>query len=96
LLHARPERQWNVEELAREVGVSRSGLAQRFTELTGEAPMRYLTGWRIQLAKQLILQASLPIAEVADRVGYESEAAFNRAFKRHVGAPPVAWREKSS
>jgi len=96
LLHARPERQWNVEDLAREVGVSRSGLAQRFTELTGEAPMRYLTGWRIQLAKHLILQAGLPIAEVADRVGYESEAAFNRAFKRHVGVPPVAWRKKSS
>ncbi len=96
LLHARPEYQWNVDDLAREVGVSRSALAQRFTELTGEAPMRYLTGWRIQLAKQLILQAGLPIAEVADRVGYESEAAFNRAFKRHVGEPPVAWRKKSS
>jgi AraC family transcriptional regulator, alkane utilization regulator len=96
LLHARPERQWTVEDLAREVGVSRSGLAQRFTELTGEAPMRYLTGWRIQLAKHLILQAGLPIAEVADRVGYESEAAFNRAFKRRVGEPPVAWRKKSS
>lgn len=96
LLHARPERQWTVEDLAHEVGVSRSGLAQRFTELTGEAPMRYLTGWRIQLAKHLILQASLPIAEVAYRVGYESEAAFNRAFKRSVGEPPVAWRKKSS
>jgi AraC-like DNA-binding protein len=96
LLHARPEYQWTIEHLAREVGVSRSGLAQRFTELTGDAPMRYLTGWRIQLAKHLILQAALPIAEVADRVGYESEAAFNRAFKRHVGAPPVAWRKKSS
>lgn len=96
LLHARPERQWTVEDLAHEVGVSRSGLAQRFTELTGEAPMRYLTGWRIQLAKHLILQASLPIAEVAYRVGYESEAAFNRAFKRNVGEPPVAWRKKSS
>lgn len=96
LLHARPERQWTVEDLAREVGVSRSGLAQRFTELAGEAPMRYLTGWRIQLAKHLILQAGLPIAEVADRIGYESEAAFNRAFKRHVGEPPVAWRKKSS
>ena len=96
LLHARPERQWTVEDLAREVGVSRSGLAQRFTEMTGEAPMRYLTGWRIQLAKHLILQAGLSIAEVADRVGYESEAAFNRAFKRHVGVPPVAWRKKSS
>ena len=76
--------------------MSRSGLAQRFTELTGEAPMRYLTGRRIQLAKQLILQAGIPIAEVADRVEYESEAAFNRAFKHHVGAPPVAWRKKSS
>jgi AraC family transcriptional regulator, alkane utilization regulator len=96
LLHARPERQWTVEDLAREVGVSRSGLAQRFTELAGEAPMRYLTSWRIQLAKHLILQANLPIAEVAARVGYESEAAFNRAFKRHVGAPPVAWRKNSS
>ncbi len=96
LLHAHPERQWKVEDLAREVGVSRSGLAQRFTELAGEAPMRYLTGWRIQLAKHLMLQAGLPIAEVADRVGYESEAAFNRAFKRHVGEPPAAWRKRRS
>jgi AraC-like DNA-binding protein len=93
LLHARPDRPWTVEDLAREVGASRSALAQRFTELMGEAPMRYLTGWRIQLAKHLLLQATLPIAEVADRVGYESEAAFNRAFKREVGAPPVAWRK---
>jgi AraC-like DNA-binding protein len=93
LLHARPDRPWTVEDLAREVGVSRSALAQRFTELTGEAPMRYLTGWRIQLAKHLMLQTGLPIAEVADRVGYESEAAFNRAFKREVGAPPVTWRK---
>jgi AraC-like DNA-binding protein len=93
LLHARPDRPWTVEDLAREVGVSRSALAQRFTELTGEAPMRYLTAWRIQLAKHLLLQAALPIAEVADRVGYESEAAFNRAFKREVGAPPVKWRK---
>jgi AraC-like DNA-binding protein len=96
MLHAQPGRPWTVEDLAREVGVSRSGLAQRFTELTGEAPMRYLAGWRIQLAKHLILQADLPIAEVADRVGYESEAAFNRAFKRHVGVPPVTWRKRSS
>jgi AraC-like DNA-binding protein len=93
LLHARPERPWTVEDLAHEVGVSRSALAQRFSELIGEAPMRYLTGWRIQLAKHLILQSGLPIAEVADRVGYESEAAFNRAVKRHVGVPPVAWRK---
>jgi AraC-like DNA-binding protein len=95
LLHAQPEREWTIEELAREVGVSRSGLAQRFTELTGESPMRYLTGWRIQLAKHLMLQLALPIAEVADRVGYESEAAFNRAFKRNVGVPPATWRKRS-
>lgn len=93
LLHARPDRPWTVEDLAHEVGVSRSALAQRFTDLTGEAPMRYLTGWRMQLAKHLMLQATLPIGEVANRVGYESEAAFNRAFKRHVGAPPAAWRK---
>jgi AraC-like DNA-binding protein len=96
LLHAQPEREWTIEELAREVGVSRSGLAQRFTELTGESPMRYLTGWRIQLAKNLMLQLALPIAEVADRVGYESEAAFNRAFKRNVGVPPATWRKRSA
>ena len=96
LLHAQPEREWTIEELAREVGVSRSGLAQRFTELTGESPIRYLTGWRIQLAKNLMLQLALPIAEVADRVGYESEAAFNRAFKRNVGVPPATWRKRSA
>jgi len=96
LLHAQPEHEWTIEELAHEVGVSRSGLAQRFTELTGESPMRYLTGWRIQLAKHLMLQLALPIAEVADRVGYESEAAFNRAFKRNVGVPPAAWRKRSA
>jgi AraC-like DNA-binding protein len=58
--------------------------------------MRYLTGWRIQLAKNLMLQLALPIAEVADRVGYESEAAFNRAFKRNVGVPPATWRKRSA
>lgn len=93
LMHARPDRPWTVEDLAHEVGVSRSALAQRFTEWIGEAPMRYLTGWRIQLAKHLLLQTGLPVAEVADRVGYESEAAFNRAFKRHVGKPPATWRK---
>jgi len=96
LLHARPERPWTVTDLAREVGASRSGLAQRFTELAGEAPMRYLAGWRIQLAKHLMVHAGLPIAEVAERVGYESEAAFNRAFKRHVNEPPATWRKRSS
>ncbi len=91
LLHAHPARDWTVEDLAFAVAVSRSTLAQRFTALIGESPMRYLAGWRIQLAKQLLKQLNLSIVEVAEHVGYASEAAFNRAFRRHVGLPPAAW-----
>src|SRR6185312_12026665 len=80
-------RDWTVEELAREVAVSRSVLAQRFTDLVGEAPMRYLAAWRMQLAKQMMRDGSRNIQDVATRVGYESEAAFNRAFKRATGSP---------
>ena len=79
--------------IAREAAVSRSLLAQRFTELVGEAPMRYLANWRMQLAKQMLREGARNIQEVAARVGYESEAAFNRAFKRATGAPPAAWRK---
>lgn len=92
LLHAHPERAWTVEDLASAVAVSRSTLADRFTMLVGEPPMRYLAAWRIQLAQSLLRQSNLTVAEVALRVGYESEAAFNRAFKRHIGQPPAAWR----
>ena len=92
LLHANPVRDWTVDDLAREVAVSRSVLAQRFTELVGEAPMRYLANWRMQLAKQLMREGARNIQEVAERVGYDSEAAFNRAFKRATGLPPAAWR----
>lgn len=92
LLHACPEQSWTVEDLARAVAVSRSTLAQRFTTLIGETPMRYLATWRIQLAKYLLKQTNLNLVEVAQRVGYESDVAFNRAFKRHVGQPPAAWR----
>jgi AraC-like DNA-binding protein len=91
LLHADPARDWTVEELAREAAVSRSVLAARFADLVGEAPMHYLFNWRMQLAKQM-LRDSRTIQDVALRVGYESEAAFNRAFKRATGAPPDAWR----
>ena len=66
-------------------------LAQRFTELVGETPIRYLANWRMQLAKQMLREGAR-IQEVATRVGYESEAAFNRAFKRATGSPPAAWR----
>ena len=93
LLHANPVRDWTVDDLAREVALSRSVLAQRFTELVGEAPMRYLANWRMQLAKQMMREGTHNIQEVAARVGYDSEAAFNRAFKRATGSPPATWRK---
>jgi AraC-like DNA-binding protein len=92
LMHANPTRNWTVAQLAHEVAISRSALADRFTRLIGESPMRYLAGWRVQLAKQMLRENGTTIAEVAGRVGYESEAAFNRAFKRGAGSPPAAWR----
>ena len=92
LMHANPIHDWTVDELAREVALSRSVLAQRFTDLVGESPMRYLSSWRMQLAKQLMREGTENIQEVATRVGYDSEAAFNRAFKRATGSPPAAWR----
>jgi AraC-like DNA-binding protein len=93
LLHANPDRDWTVDDLAREVGVSRSVLAQRFTQLVHDAPMRYLAGWRMHLAKQMMRDGARNIQEVASRVGYDSEAAFNRAFKRATGSPPATWRK---
>lgn len=94
LIHANPERNWTVGELAREAATSRSVLAERFTELVGESPMRYLARWRVQLAKQMLREGASGIAEISTRVGYESEAAFNRAFKRATGSPPASWRKK--
>jgi AraC-like DNA-binding protein len=94
LIHAEPTLAWTVDEIARRVGSSRSALAERFARLVGESPMRYLARWRIQLAMQLLGRSDLAIAELASRVGYESEAAFNRAFKRHTGVPPGAWRKR--
>jgi AraC-like DNA-binding protein len=82
--------------LAREAAVSRSVLAQRFTELVGDSPMRYLASWRIQLAKQMLREGKHSIQEIATHVGYESEAAFNRAFKRLTGSPPASWRRSTA
>jgi AraC-like DNA-binding protein len=93
LMHANPSQNWTVKQLAREVGMSRSALAERFTQLIGESPMRYLAGWRMQLAKQMLRDGASSVAEVSACVGYESEAAFNRAFKRCAGSPPAAWRK---
>jgi AraC-like DNA-binding protein len=94
LLHARPAEKWTVDGLARAVGRSRSALAQRFSDLVGEPPMQYLARWRMHLAQDYLRQPALSIAEVAARVGYESDVAFNRAFRRHVGLPPATWRQR--
>jgi transcriptional regulator GlxA family with amidase domain len=92
-LHANPEKKWNVEDLAQQVGVSRSAFARRFTELLGESPIHYLTGWRMQLAKGLLQNPQLSLALVAEKIGYDSDVTFNRAFHRHVGVAPAQWRK---
>jgi AraC-like DNA-binding protein len=90
-LHGQPAAAWTVESLARAVGVSRSVLADRFAEMVALPPMQYLALWRMQRASRLLLEGE-PVAEVAGAVGYESEAAFSRAFKKLVGEAPATWR----
>ena len=93
LLHREPGRTWTVDELAREAALSRSALAERFTTLVGESPIQYLMRWRLALAAQMLRASREAVARVAERSGYESEAAFSRAFRREFGMPPVAWRK---
>jgi AraC-like DNA-binding protein len=92
LMHERPDRAWTVEDLAREVGLSRSALHERFVQYLGNPPMQYLANWRIQLGTRLLRETNRTVATIALDVGYDSEAAFSRAFKRMVGTPPAAWR----
>jgi AraC-like DNA-binding protein len=92
LLHERPQAPWTIEDLSSQVGLSRSALHERFVTLIGQPPVAYLTNWRMQLASRLLLDGRATIAKVAVDVGYDSEAAFARAFKRLVGMPPAAWR----
>jgi len=92
LIHRDIARQWTVDELGREVGLSRSALADRFGRLIGMPPMQYLASWRMQIAMQKLRTTSASLAQVADMVGYESEAAFSRAFKKAVGTAPATWR----
>lgn len=92
-LHSAPRDSWTIETLGRTIGVSRSVLAARFTEMVGHPPMHYLTLWRMQLASRM-LHDGQQVMEVAAAVGYESEAAFSRAFKKLMGTPPVQWRRR--
>ena len=93
LMHGKPDRAWTVDELAREVALSRSALADRFAALVGEPPIQYLMRWRLALAARALRLGGEAIVRVAERSGYESEAAFSRAFKREFGMPPAAWRK---
>ena len=94
-LHARPSEAWTAETLAGEVGMSRSVFAERFTSLIGQPPMHYLSLWRMQLAAQHLREGHRSISQIAFEVGYESEAAFSRAFKRQFGASPAIWRRQA-
>ena len=92
LMHRRIAHPWTIASLADEVGISRSALVERFTRYLSEPPMAYLTRWRLQLAARSLERTSRGVAEIAGDVGYESEAAFNRAFKREFGRPPGRYR----
>ena len=88
LIHRRAEEPWTVASLAQEVHLSRSVFSERFTRLVGTSPMLYLTRWRMYLASSWIREERMPVGEAAHRLGYSSEAAFSRAFKRHLSVPP--------
>src|SRR5262249_61323660 len=91
--HRTPAPAWTVGGLARGVDMSPSAFAERFVDMVGEPPMQYLTRWRLALAAQRLRTGNDTVARIAERAGYESEAAFNRAFKREFGMPPSAWRK---
>lgn len=90
-IHGDPARAWTVAELAQAAALSRSVFFERFARVVGTTPMDYLLGWRMALAKDLLRQARLPLAEIADRIGYGSASAFSLAFKRHAGVPPARY-----
>lgn len=92
LMHGNVARDWDVDQLASEVGTSRSALADRFRRVIGMPPMQYLTQWRMQVAAQSLKTTAMPLARIAEQAGYESEAAFSRAFKKSFGAAPATWR----
>jgi len=87
-VHREPARPWSVASLAREIAMSRSAFAARFTELVGEPVMQYVTRWRMQVARDRLQHDDISVSELATQLGYESEAAFKRAFKRTIGTNP--------
>jgi len=95
-LHARPAHAWTLDELATEAHTSRSVLAERFQHLVGSSPMQYLTQWRMLLAANLLTRSNAPLARIAEDVGYQTDTAFSRAFRREFGAPPATWRRSQS
>jgi AraC-like DNA-binding protein len=95
LMHRRPAHPWTIADLASEAGISRSVLAERFRQYLGEPPMAYLTRWRLQLGAQMLNSTSYSVAQIAAEVGYESEPAFNRAFKRQFNLPPARFRTEA-
>ena len=95
-LHTQPSHPWTLEELARAAGTSRSVLAERFQLLVGSSPMQYLTQWRMMLAANLLRRSNAPLAHIAQDVGYQTDTAFSRAFRREFGAPPATWRRSQS
>ena len=95
-LHAEPARAWTLEELARVASSSRSVLAERFQQLVGQAPMQYLAQWRMLMASNLLARSNAPLARIAEEVGYQTDTAFSRAFRREYGLPPAAWRRRQA
>jgi AraC-like DNA-binding protein len=95
-MHAEPANDWTVESLARTAGMSRSAFATRFRTVVGQTPLDYLTRWRVYAATRLMQQRNVSLSEVSRRVGYESDAAFNRVFKRETGMTPGAFRKAAS
>jgi AraC-like DNA-binding protein len=95
-LHKNPGHAWTLDELARTAGTSRSVLAERFQQLVGSSPMQYLTQWRMLLAANLLCRSNASLARIAEEVGYQTDTAFSRAFRREFGSPPAAWRRSQS
>jgi AraC-like DNA-binding protein len=95
-LHKKPAHPWTLDTLAREAGTSRSVLAERFQQLVGSSPIQYLTQWRMLLAANLLCRSNAPLARIAEDVGYQTDTAFSRAFRREYGTPPAAWRRNQA